>query len=74
LAAAGDPYDPEYNISVVLRLAASYPAFKAATSTDTAMEIFVTRVERPANPSIYIRQTKAIAQAIMEEPQEWLGP
>jgi hypothetical protein len=72
-AAAGDPYDPEYNISVVLRSAASYPPFKSATSVDTAMEIFVTRVERPGSQSTYMRQTKAIAQAIMEEPQEWLG-
>jgi hypothetical protein len=72
-AAAGDPFDPEFNISSVLRLAVSYPAFGTATSIDTAIEIFVTRVEHPANPTFYIRQTKAIAQAILEEPKEWLS-
>ncbi len=73
-AREGDPFDPEFNISSTLREATSNPSFKTALSVDTAVEIFVTRVQRPATPSADISQTKAIAQAILEEPQEWLGP
>jgi hypothetical protein len=73
-SAEGDPLDPEFNISSTLREAMRSPSFKTAISVDTAVEIFVTRVQRPATPSADISQTKAIAQAILEEPQEWLGP
>jgi hypothetical protein len=56
--------DPDFNIGLVVKLAKSQPTFAAATSLDEAVDIFVRRIERPANANSETIRRQQIARQL----------
>jgi hypothetical protein len=54
--------NPDTNIGIVVEQAKKQPAFQAAASLDEAVDIFVRRIERPANPSGEVIRRQQIAR------------
>jgi hypothetical protein len=56
--------NPETNIAIIIKEAKRHPDFAGAASLQAAVDAFVRKVERPANPGGESAQRFAIAQAL----------
>ena len=57
--------DPEVNIRIIADIAAGRSDFVNATSLEAAVDVFVRKVERPANPSQKVRDRTKTARCLL---------
>nr|WP_249128202.1 hypothetical protein [Bradyrhizobium sp. AUGA SZCCT0169] len=57
--------DPAFNTHLIIAEANGVPSFRSATDLHTAVEVFVRRVERPADPAGQTTKRFKIAQALI---------
>jgi hypothetical protein len=58
--------NPEINIRLVVEASKAIPAFSAAKTLDEAVQVFVLRIMRPANPTAEIIRRQQIARQLFE--------
>jgi hypothetical protein len=56
--------NPDINIGIVVEQARKQPAFAAAASLDEAVDIFVRRIDKPANPTGEVIKRQQIARQL----------
>jgi Phage tail lysozyme len=56
--------DPDTNIGIIIKEAKKFEAFGTATSIETAVDVFVRKVERPIDPDRAVAKRVAIAQSL----------
>jgi hypothetical protein len=57
--------DPVKNIGIIIAEAKKFDAFKNATSLFDAVDVFVRKVEKPANPDAQVKKRVKIAQSLL---------
>jgi hypothetical protein len=57
--------DPVKNIGIIIAEAKKFDAFKNATSLFDAVDVFVRKVENPANPDAQVKKRVKIAQSLL---------
>lgn len=60
--------DPDTNVTIVLKALSRIPEFRQATSIDTAVDVFVRKLERPANPDAAVQKRLEIARSLLRTP------
>lgn len=63
--------DPDTNIQITIKESMRYADFREATSIEVAVNVFIRKIDRPANPDDFVRITIGIARAIQALENEW---
>jgi hypothetical protein len=66
--------DPKQNVGIVIKASQSFGDFKEASSLEIAVNVFVRKISRPANPDDFVRRAIAIGRAIQALEGEWFPP